>query len=87
MTHLGWNSQFCGEFSFSVRAAAGILYRNSEDFQLHLSCSGVVHEGYNSVHQTGASRCVKWPFFITRCMEFVEIRKCSERLIRDFLGE
>lgn len=33
--HLGWNSQVCWEFSFHVRTAAGVLYRNSEDFPLH----------------------------------------------------
>jgi len=37
VTHLGWNSQFCGEFSFHVGTAAGVLYRNGEDFPLHFS--------------------------------------------------
>jgi hypothetical protein len=76
VTHLGWNSQFCGEISFSVRAAAGDFYRKCDELALRLACSGIFHEGYKSAHQPAASRCVKWPFFFTtRRMEFVEMWK------------
>jgi len=79
---------FAGKFPFSCALLRQFCIEIVKTFLYILACSGIVHEGYNSAHQTGASRFVKWPFFhITRRMEFVENWKFSDRFIRDVLGE
>jgi hypothetical protein len=80
--------RFAGYFPFTCALLREFCIKIVKTFHYILAYSGIVHEGYNSVRQTGPSRCVKWPLFlITRRMEFVKIRKCSDRFVVDVLGE
>jgi len=79
---------FGGNFPFKCVLLREFCIEIVKTFHYILACSGIVHDGYSSVHQTGASRCVKWHFFlITRSMEFAEIWKCADRFVMDVLGE
>jgi hypothetical protein len=90
VTHLGWNSQFCGEFSipFTYLLLREFRIEIVKTFLYVLAFSGIFHEGYKSAHHPRASRYVKWPdFLIVRRMEFVEIWKYADRLFMDVLGK
>lgn len=79
---------FAGNFPFTWVLLREFCIEMVKTFHYILAFSGIVHGGYRSVHQTGASHCVKCSFLlITRRIEFVEIWKCAHRFVRDVLGE
>jgi hypothetical protein len=57
VTRRGWDSHFCGGFSFHKCATAGVFYNNNDDFTVTiLACSAIFRDGYKSIDHRGASR-------------------------------
>jgi hypothetical protein len=58
VTSRGWDSQVCGGFSFHECATTEVFYTTiTTTFSSDLTCCGIVHAEYKSIHHRCASCC------------------------------